>query len=91
MAVEPDEAFDVPLRGVAVDSETRCAHYGGERDVIAIAFPCCETFYPCFECHEACCEHEPTRWPPERFDERAVLCGVCRTVLTIEAYLTGEH
>jgi uncharacterized CHY-type Zn-finger protein len=86
-----DGRFDVPLRGVAVDSETRCAHYLTERDVIAIAFPCCGTFYPCFECHETCCEQQPRRWPPDRFDERAILCGVCREVLTIETYLASEH
>jgi uncharacterized CHY-type Zn-finger protein len=86
-----DGRFDVPLRGVGVDSGTRCRHYHTERDVIAIAFPCCETFFPCFECHETCCEHEPARWPPDRFDERAILCGACGTVLTVEAYLASEH
>jgi uncharacterized CHY-type Zn-finger protein len=93
MACEPtgEDASDVPVRGVDVDSETRCAHYHTERDVIAIAFPCCETFYPCFECHEACCEHEPARWPPGRFDERAVLCGICDSVLRIDTYLASEH
>jgi uncharacterized CHY-type Zn-finger protein len=93
MAGEPtgEDTFDVPVRGVDVDSETRCAHYHTGRDVIAIAFPCCDVFYPCFECHEACCEHEPARWPPDRFDERAVLCGVCGAVLRIDAYLASEH
>ena len=86
-----DDRFDVPLRGVGVDSETRCVHYHTTRDVVAIRFPCCETFVPCFECHEACCEHEAERWPPERFSERAVLCGVCRTKLSIETYLESEH
>lgn len=86
-----DARFDVSFRGVGVDSETRCAHYRSGTDVIAIESPCCNVFYPCFECHEACCEHDAERWPPDRFDERAILCGVCRAVLPIEAYLRAEH
>ena len=46
-----DDRFDVPLRGIEGDDETRCRHYRTERDVVAIALPCCETFYPCTECH----------------------------------------
>jgi uncharacterized CHY-type Zn-finger protein len=86
-----DARFDVPLRGVGVDDETRCMHYRTARDVIAIRFPCCETFFPCFECHAACCEHDTERWPPDRFDERAVLCGACREVLTVDSYLASDH
>jgi len=36
------------VRGVDVGPETRCRHYDSELDVIAIRFPCCETFYPCY-------------------------------------------
>jgi uncharacterized CHY-type Zn-finger protein len=82
-----DPRFDVPLWGLGVDAETRCEHYSSDRDVIAIRFRCCEVYYPCFACHEARCEHDPERWPPDRFDERAVLCGGCRTALSIRAYL----
>ena len=86
-----DERFDVPLRGLEVDSETRCAHYRTPRDVIAIAFPCCGTFFPCFECHAACSDHDAERWPADRFDARAILCGVCRERASIETYLESEH
>jgi len=37
------DADDVVIRGVEVDDETRCAHYDGDSDVVAIAFPCCDT------------------------------------------------
>lgn len=77
--------FDV--RGVGVGDETRCAHYGGERDVVAIAFRCCETFYPCVECHDAVADHDPAVWPRSERDERAVLCGSCAERLTIRTYL----
>lgn len=86
-----DDRFAVPLRGVDVGRDTRCAHYGGPRDVIAIRFACCDTYYPCAECHAETADHEPTVWPRERFDEAAVLCGVCRTALSVMAYLDAGH
>lgn len=83
------------VRGVGVGPETRCRHYDSERDVIAIRFPCCGTFYPCYECHLAAADHEPERWgevsaAPEGAvgeDANAVLCGSCGSVLTVAEYL----
>lgn len=86
-----DPRFDVPLRGVAVDEQTRCAHYHGPRDVIAIRCPCCDVYYPCHRCHEELAGHPPARWPRARFGEPAVLCGVCRAELTVAAYLACDH
>jgi uncharacterized CHY-type Zn-finger protein len=75
------------VRGVAVDEQTRCTHYDGPRDVVALRFPCCETYHPCFRCHAAVADHEPAVWPTSAFDRAAVLCGVCGTELRIEEYL----
>ena len=88
--VEPpdtDDRFPVPLRGVAVDAKTRCTHYDSELDVIALRFPCCDAYYPCFRCHEAVAGHDPERAPREAFDDPAVLCGVCGATLSVRAYL----
>lgn len=85
-----DDRFDVPLRGVAVDGETRCAHYASPVDVVAMRFGCCGTYYPCFRCHEATTDHEARPWPGDRFDEPAVLCGACGDRLTVRAYLAAE-
>ena len=85
-----DDRFDVPVRGVDVDAETRCTHYDTALDVVALRFSCCETYYPCFRCHEAVTDHEPSRVPRERFDEPAVLCGVCETTLSVRVYLDCE-
>ena len=72
---------------MGVGPETRCAHYHGETDVIAIRFACCDTYYPCHACHEAVADHEAEVWPREDFDQKAVLCGVCGTELTVAEYL----
>jgi len=85
-----DPRFAVPLRGQDVDGETRCVHWDDPVDVVALRFACCDTYYPCFACHEATADHDPIRWPRARFDDPAVLCGVCRETITAERYLAGE-
>lgn len=79
------------VRGVGLDSETRCAHYDSPRDVIAIRFACCGEFYACYDCHAARADHEAERWPADARDERAVLCGVCGNGLMIAEYLDCDH
>lgn len=79
------------VRGVELDSETRCAHYHTPRDVIAIRFPCCGEHYACYECHAELADHDAERWPVDAHGEPAVLCGVCGTELTISEYLDCEH
>jgi uncharacterized CHY-type Zn-finger protein len=89
---DPDSGTDargsVPLAGVAVDGETGCVHYRSDRDVVAMRFACCDRYYPCAQCHEAVADHAPERLPPDRFDEPAVLCGVCGTRLSVREYRT---
>ena len=70
--------------------ETRCRHYAGPTDVIAIRFKCCATFYPCIDCHRALADHEPQVWPIAEHDEQAVLCGACGATLGIAEYLNGD-
>jgi uncharacterized CHY-type Zn-finger protein len=82
-----DGRFDVALRGIAVGPETRCRHWHGERDVVAFRFACCESYYPCVSCHVETTAHERERWPADRLEDAAVLCGVCRTELSVAAYL----
>ncbi|MFD1685441.1 CHY zinc finger protein [Halobellus litoreus] len=85
-----DDRFAVPLRGVAVDAETRCAHWDDDVDIVALRFGCCEKFSPCHACHVETADHDPEPWARERFDEPAVLCGVCGTTLSARTYLNGE-
>lgn len=85
------EIHRVLVKGVDVDSETRCRHYHSHQDVIAIKFPCCNTYYPCRECHDELARHEAEVWPASAFDTKAVLCGACGTELTVNAYMNANH
>ena len=74
------------VHGLTVDGQTRCVHYRTELDVIAIRFACCGRYYPCYFCHDGAADHESRPWPAGSRRERAVLCGVCWTELTIAEY-----
>ncbi len=87
---DTDDRFEEPLRGVGVDRETRCAHYDDPPDVIALRCGACATYYPCAACHDAVCDHPFEPWHRERFDEPAVLCGVCGRTITARVYLDGD-
>jgi uncharacterized CHY-type Zn-finger protein len=80
----------VEVKGQGLDVQTRCAHYALPQDVIAIKFACCQTYYPCYQCHEALADHPHTVWPAHQFEEPAVLCGVCGAELTIAEYLQSH-
>lgn len=77
----------VKVKGKIIDNETRCEHYARAKDIIAIKFYCCDTYYPCFKCHEACAGHAIERWPKNKFNQQVILCGVCQTEHTIATYL----
>ncbi|WP_368498075.1 helix-turn-helix domain-containing protein [Herbiconiux sp. A18JL235] len=75
--------------GPTVDAQTRCVHYRGPLDVVAIRFACCGEYYPCHLCHEQTADHPAAVWPLAERDRRAVLCGVCDHELTIADYLAS--
>lgn len=75
------------VSGNVVDSYTRCAHYHTELDIIAIKFFCCDTYFPCYQCHEESGCGSAKVWPKEKYDEKAVLCGACGHELTVNEYL----
>lgn len=77
--------------GVDVDDQTRCAHYRTDVDVVALKFACCDTYYPCYQCHEELANHAAEVWPLQRADEKAVLCGVCKAELTVPEYIHSGY
>lgn len=77
------------VQGNIIDEQTRCKHYHAARDIIAIKFACCDTYYPCFQCHEEQAGHPVKVWNETEFREKAVLCGNCGHELAIIEYLNS--
>ena len=75
------------IKGTAVNARTQCVHYHSARDIIAIKFKCCDTFYACIQCHEEQADHPPVVWPKAEYHTEAVYCGNCRRTLSISGYL----
>jgi uncharacterized CHY-type Zn-finger protein len=79
------------VRGVNLDPQTRCIHYHSKLDVVAIKMKCCGIYYACKECHEALAGHDIQVWPRHEWTHKAILCGCCRTELTILDYVADGH
>jgi len=78
------------VHGLNLDPETRCAHYHKPTDIIAIKMRCCGEFYACKDCHDALADHPLEPWPQSEWHEPAILCGACKTTLSITAYLNCD-
>ena len=83
----PTFSHGVRIYGRPVDDETRCVHYHGPNDIVAIRFACCGHYYPCICCHREAADHEVVRWPAGGLDERAVRCGRCGSELSVREYV----
>ncbi len=79
--------MSIKLSGNFTDNQTRCVHYHAVLDVIAIKFKCCQTYYPCYQCHEDEAGHPVVTWTKEEFNELAIFCGVCKNEMSIADYL----
>jgi len=79
----------VRVVGVGLDAQTRCRHYEGGSDVVAIQMNCCRRFVACIHCHAAAVDHDAQPWRAGSFGEQAVLCGACGTRMSIRAYIDG--
>lgn len=77
--------------GIDLDLETRCAHYHGPLDIVAIKMKCCGTYYACKDCHSALSGHEIEAWPRTEWSAKAVLCGRCWTEMTIQEYMASDY
>ncbi|UOQ44005.1 CHY zinc finger protein [Halobacillus salinarum] len=79
------------VKGIKVDADTRCDHYHTDVDIVAIKFYCCQSYYACYSCHEELAGHAALRWPKEKWNEKAILCGKCSRELTILTYMESER
>jgi uncharacterized CHY-type Zn-finger protein len=78
------------VRGVNLDPQTRCEHYHGPSDIVAIRMKCCGVYYACKDCHAALTAHEITVWPESEWNHEAILCGACGAALTILQYMQSD-
>jgi uncharacterized CHY-type Zn-finger protein len=78
------------VRGVGLDAQSRCAHYNGPTDIVAIRFMCCGEYSACKDCQAALAGHAIEVWPRAEWAALAILCGACGAGLTILAYLGGD-
>jgi uncharacterized CHY-type Zn-finger protein len=79
------------VRGIDLDAQTRCAHWHGPTDIIAIKMKCCREYYACKDCHEALAGHPIEVWPLSEWTQPGILCGACRTELTIQEYMQSGN
>ncbi|KAF2025351.1 zinc finger CHY domain-containing protein [Setomelanomma holmii] len=88
MANDASAASPSPqVHGISVSPLTQCAHWNSLLDIIAIKHFCCNKFYACISCHDECESHCSGVWPRSRRDEKAVLCGACKHILTVDEYM----
>jgi uncharacterized CHY-type Zn-finger protein len=79
------------VKGVDLDPNTRCLHYHGASDVIAIKMKCCQTYYACIDCHTALAEHTAQVWLRDEWSCKAVLCGVCGNEMSVLEYMDSAN
>lgn len=86
-----DRIMNLPqVRGVGLDAQTRCGHYHGATDIIAIKMKCCGEYWACKDCHVELAGHGISVWPVGEWDSVAILCGACGLELTIREYMECE-
>lgn len=78
------------VKGKLQDDEGRCIHWNTKLDIVSIKFYCCDTYYPCYKCHEETADHYVKTWPETERDRIAVLCGVCSHEMSINQYLNSR-
>lgn len=81
--------------GKLVDEFSRCVHWHGEKDIIALKFKCCpDVYYPCYSCHN---EINSEDHVIEKYDihndkdKNLIICGICKTEMTFEQYKTTDE
>jgi len=74
------------VRGLDLDAETRCAHWHGPLDIVALKLPCCGVYYACRACHDALADHAARVWSAWDDDALMALCGACGHEMTAAAY-----
>ena len=91
IAGQSGESWNEIVKGIDLDSQTRCAHWHSALDIIAIKMKCCGEYYACKDCHDVLADHSIAVWPCEEWNHQAVLCGACGVEMSIADYLRSEN
>jgi len=84
-----NDAPKIEIRGKTIDNHTRCVHYHSPLDIIAIKFKCCGQYYPCHQCHEEEAGHAAKVWKKEEWNNKAILCGICKNEMSVHQYINS--
>ncbi|EGW30027.1 uncharacterized protein SPAPADRAFT_144251 [Spathaspora passalidarum NRRL Y-27907] len=82
---------DLTLKGQLVDKHSRCIHYHTTIDIIALKYKCCQTYYPCFQCHQELTNHKVEKYNLTDLESiKVVLCGECYNELLFDEYKNNQ-
>lgn len=87
MSAGPEPSWTPIVHGLSVTQLTQCAHWHSPLDIIAIKHFCCQKFYACISCHDVEETHKSGVWPRDQRNEKAVLCGACKHILSVDEYM----
>ena len=79
------------IEGVNVDKQSRCKHWHGANDILAIKFKCCNRWFSCIECHNELTDHDVIKWENAQFSDKAIYCGHCGHIFSIKEYLDSSN
>nr|WP_081214804.1 CHY zinc finger protein [Streptococcus oralis] len=74
------------IYGLLVDDESRCVHYHSEKDIVSLQCYECKKYYACYQCHNALENHNFAPYPLSLTEDRPILCGKCKKILTFQEY-----
>ncbi|MFC6994516.1 CHY zinc finger protein [Streptococcus loxodontisalivarius] len=74
------------IKGLDLDSASRCPHYHTERDILGLKCFSCASYYACYLCHDACENHSFKAYPRDLDQDKVAICGLCHYEMTIAEY-----
>ena len=83
--------FENIVFGKLVDDNSKCEHYNSDLDIVAIKLKCCNKYYACIFCHNEMENHQAVVWLKEEQNTKAIICGICKTEITINEYLECKN
>ncbi|BAP72907.1 helper of Tim protein 13 [Kluyveromyces marxianus] len=74
------------IHGKLVDKQSRCEHWHGPLDVIALKLKCCNKYYACYECHNELESHPISKYNIAEPHVNLIVCGVCNHEMSFDSY-----